>query len=117
MIIEGQTHGGIVQGTGQALLEGMVFSSDSGQVLSGSFMDYGISRADDVPSFATAHIEHPTQGNPLRIKGGGEGGIVPATGAVLNAVCDALSELGVEDLPLPATSAVIWERMRDRKIP
>ena len=111
MIIEGQTHGGIVQGVGQALCEGMAFDPESGQVLSGSFMDYGISRADDVPSFTTHHTEHPTAGNPLRIKGGGEGGIVPATAAVVNALCDALSEAGVEDLPMPATPAVIWEKI------
>ena len=75
MIVEGQTHGGIAQGVGQALLEGMALDRQIGQVLSGSFMDYGISRADDLPSFRVEHAEHPTGGNPLRIKGGGEGNI------------------------------------------
>jgi carbon-monoxide dehydrogenase large subunit len=75
-------------------------------------MDYGISRADDLPSLHVEHAEHPTSGNPLRIKGGGEGGVVPATAVVLNALCDALSEAKVQDLPMPATPEVIWERSR-----
>jgi carbon-monoxide dehydrogenase large subunit len=110
MIVEGQTHGGIAQGVGQALREAVVLAADSGQVLSGSFADYALSRADELPSFHVAHVEHPTAGNPLRIKGGGEGGVVPATAVVINALCDALSEANLEDLPMPATSAVIRER-------
>ncbi len=112
MIVEGQTHGGIVQGIGQALHEGMALEGETGQVLSGSFLDYGICRADDLPSFDAGLMEHPTAGNPLRIKGGGEGGIVPATAVILNALCDALSQAGVEDLPMPATAATVWERAR-----
>ncbi len=109
MIVEGQTHGGIAQGVGQALREAMVLAPDSGQVLSGSFMDYAVSRAGDLPSFKVQHAEHPTTGNPLRIKGGGEGGVVPATAVVINALCDALSQSGIEDLPLPATAEVVWQ--------
>lgn len=107
MIVDGQTHGGIVQGVGQALHEA-VRIDEQGQVLTGSFMDYGICRADDVPSFALGHAEDPTAGNPLRVKGGGEGGIVGATAAVINALCDALAESGVEDMPMPATPVAIW---------
>jgi carbon-monoxide dehydrogenase large subunit len=81
------------------------FAADSGQVLTGSFMDYGISRADDVPAFHIQHVEDRTAGNPLHIKGGGEGGTVPATAAVLNALCDAL---GVQDIAMPATPYVVW---------
>jgi len=81
-------------------------------VLSGSFLDYGISRADDLPLFCVEHAEHPTAGNPLRIKGGDEGGIVPATAAVKNAVCDALAQADVDVRPMPAMPAVVWEKVR-----
>jgi carbon-monoxide dehydrogenase large subunit len=104
MIVEGQTHGGIAQGVGQALREGVVLDA-AAQPVTGTFMDYSISRADDLPSFTLGRVEDPTEGNPLRVKGGGEGGIVPATAAVVNALCDAL---GVEDLPMPATGEVVW---------
>lgn len=112
MIVEGQSHGGIVQGIGQALLEGMVLHGESGQVHSGSYMDYGTGRADDVPFFHVEQAEHATAGNPLRVKGGGEGGIVPATAVVINALCDALSEVKLEDLPMPATPQTIWKKVR-----
>ncbi len=108
MLIEGQTHGGIAQGVGQALFEGIVYDRDSGQILTGSFSDYCLCRADNLPSFNVGHAEDPTEGNPLRIKGGAEAGIMPATAAVINALCDALSEARVEDIPMPATPAVIW---------
>jgi carbon-monoxide dehydrogenase large subunit len=105
LIVDGQTHGAIVQGIGQALHEA-VARDEQGQVLTGSFMDYGIARAENLPSFETALAEDPTPGNPLRIKGGGEGGIVPASAAVINALCDAL---GVDDVPLPATPERVWK--------
>jgi carbon-monoxide dehydrogenase large subunit len=111
LIVDGQTHGGIAQGIGQALSEGIVFDA-SKQLLTGSFMDYGFPRAGELPRFETALMEDPTRGNPLRIKGGGEGGVVPATAAVINALCDAL---GVEDVPMPATPQRIWEILRARK--
>ena len=117
MIIEGQAHGSIVQGVGQALREGAAIDPESGQVLTGSFMDYGISRADDLPSFRVGHAEDPTSGNPLRVKGGGEGGIVAATAVVHNALCDALAECGVEDVPMPATPLAIWEALKKRPWP
>jgi aerobic carbon-monoxide dehydrogenase large subunit len=111
MIVEGQVHGGIAQGLGQALCETIALDS-SGQILSGSFLDYAIPRASDVPAFRTAHMEDPMSGNPLRVKGGGEGGIMPATAAAINAVCDAL---GVYDLEMPATPRRVWEAMRRKK--
>jgi len=107
-IVHGQTHGGIAQGIGQALMEDVAFDADN-QVLSGSFMDYCLPRADGLPRFDTSLAEEPTTNNPLRVKGGGEGGVVPATAAVINAVCDAL---GVEDIALPATPHRVWRAMR-----
>ena len=112
LIVDGQTHGGIAQGVGQALGEGVALDRDSGQLLAGSFMDYGLTRADDLPSFDLSLAEDPTGGNPLRVKGGGEGGIVPATAAVINALCDALCEYDVEDMPMPATPLAIWRAMQ-----
>jgi len=112
LIVHGQTHGGIAQGVGQALLEGVARDS-AGQVLNGSFMDYGIARADDLPALETALAEDPTKGNMLGVKGGGEGGVVPATAAVINALCDAL---GVDDVPMPATPERVWRIVRERKL-
>jgi len=112
MIVEGQTHGGIAQGLGQALCEGIALDPASGQVTTGTFMDYGILRADELPAFRLGHAEDPTAGNPLSIKGGGEGGVVPATAALVNALCDAL---GVEDLPMPATREVVWTALLRRR--
>ena len=119
LILHGQVHGGIVQGVGQALLEDVVYS-DSGQVLSGSFMDYGIPRARHVPSFDIVLTEDPTAGNPLRVKGGGEAGITPALAVVMNAVMDALKDYGVDHIDMPATPHRIWRaiqaaRMRDAR--
>ena len=107
MIIDGQTHGAIAQGAGQALSEGMVFD-ESRQVLTGSYMDYGLARATDLPMFECELVEDPTEGNPLRVKGGGEGGIVPATAVLINAVCDALD---VDDVPMPATPQTVWRML------
>ena len=108
MIVDGQTHGGIAQGVGQALTEGVVFDA-SGQLLSGSYMDYGLPRSTDLPSFACELMEDPTTGNPLRVKGGGEGGIVPATAVVINAICNAL---GADDVPMPATPYALWRALQ-----
>lgn len=111
LIVDGQTHGGIVQGIGQALSETVALDPASGQVLSGSFMDYGMPRADRLPSFHVALTEDPTTGNPLRVKGGGEGGITPATAAVINALVDALAEFGVDDIEMPATPYRVWSAL------
>ncbi len=115
MIVEGQVHGGIAQGVGQALCESVAYEQGTGQLRAGSFMDYALPRASDLPSFRVAHVEEPESGNPLRVKGAGEGGTIPATAAVLNALCDALSEIGIEDLPMPATPSAVWQAMRSRK--
>jgi aerobic carbon-monoxide dehydrogenase large subunit len=104
-IVEGQTHGGIAQGIGQALAEAVIFEPATRQLLNGSFMDYGLVRAADLPMLRCALAEDPTAGNSLRVKGGGEGGVVPATAAVINAVCDALD---IDDVPMPATPARLW---------
>ena len=105
LILHGQAHGGIAQGVGQALAEEVVFEPSTCQLLNGSFADYGIAHAADLPGFACELAEDPTAGNPLRVKGGGEGGIVPATAAVINALCDALD---VDDIAMPATPQKVW---------
>jgi carbon-monoxide dehydrogenase large subunit len=108
LILEGQVHGGIVQGLGQALSESVVFDADSAQVHTASFLDYAMPRAAGLPSFETLLVEDPTPGNPLRIKGGGESGITPSLAVVVNAVLDALRPLGVADLDMPLSPARVW---------
>jgi carbon-monoxide dehydrogenase large subunit len=107
LIVEGQVHGGLAQGIGQALSEGYYIDPANGQVLSGSYMDYGVPRAGAVPPLSIEFAEDPTLGNPLRVKGGGESGITPATAVIFNALADALGEHGSE-LTMPATPAVVW---------
>jgi len=109
-IVHGQAHGGIAQGVGQAFMEGVAFDADR-QVLTGSFMDYALPRAEQLPRFDTELAEEPTTNNPLRVKGGGEGGVVPATATVLNAICDAL---GIDDISMPATPHRVWQAMQKR---
>ena len=108
MIVHGQLHGGIVQGVGQAMGEQIVYDPGSGQLLSGSFMDYTMPRADTVPFFATELSEVPTPTHPLGIRPAGEGGTTPALGVVINAIVDALAELGVSHIEMPATSERVW---------
>jgi len=112
MIIHGQTHGGIAQGMGQALMEHCVFDPESGQALAGSFMDYAMPRAGDLPFFATDLSEVPSTTHPLGFRGGGEGGITPSLGVIVNAIVDALSEFGVTHIEMPATPEKIWRAMR-----
>jgi carbon-monoxide dehydrogenase large subunit len=107
LIVEGQVHGGLAQGIGQALSEGYYVDPGNGQVLSGSYMDYGVPRAGSVPRLSIEFSEDPTLGNPLRVKGGGESGITPATAVIYSALADALGERDVE-LSMPATPAVVW---------
>jgi carbon-monoxide dehydrogenase large subunit len=116
MLVDGQMHGGIVQGIGQALSEGVATDPASGQVVNGSFMDYGLPRADDVPRFDVELALDPTAGNPLGIKGGGEGGITPAPAAVINALVDALKEYDIDHLDMPATPVRIWTAIENAKI-
>jgi carbon-monoxide dehydrogenase large subunit len=114
LILHGQVHGGVVQGAGQALSECFLHERSSGQVLTGSFMDYAMPRADTVPSFTVDLAEDPTKtkGNPLRVKGGGEAGITPALAAIMNAVVEALSVHGIEHMDMPATPARVWAAIK-----
>ncbi|HML10336.1 MAG TPA: xanthine dehydrogenase family protein molybdopterin-binding subunit [Stellaceae bacterium] len=112
MIIHGQTHGGIAQGMGQALMEHCVVDPESGQPLAGSFMDYAMPRAGDLPFFTTDLSEVPSTSHPLGFRGGGEGGITPALGVITNAVVDALAEFGVTHIEMPATPEKVWRAMR-----
>ena len=113
MIVEGQVHGGIAQGAGQALFEHFLVDPETGQVLGGSFMDYGVPRAHQLPNFQAVLVEDPTSGNPLRVKGGGEAGITPATACIFNALMHALGEVGVtEDVAMPATPQRVWRAIQ-----
>ena len=111
MIVEGQTHGGIAQGVGEALMERCYYNSD-GQLLSASFMDYAMPRAADLPMFETAISEVPSTTHPLGLQGGGEGGITPALGAIANAIVDGLREFGVTHIDLPATPKRVWRTIQ-----
>jgi carbon-monoxide dehydrogenase large subunit len=116
MIIHGQTHGGIAQGMGQALMEHCVFDPESGQPLAGSFMDYAMPRAGDLPFFATGISEVPSTTHPLGFRGGGEGGITPSLGVIVNAVVDALAAFGVTHIEMPVTSEKVWRAMRQSPV-
>jgi len=119
LIVHGQTHGAIAQGVGQAMWEQIYLDPDSGQPLTGSFMDYGMPRADTVPAFRTEIAEVLSPTNPLGIKAGGEGGTTAAPAVVVSAILDALGELGVRDIAMPATPYAIWtaiERAKGRKL-
>jgi aerobic carbon-monoxide dehydrogenase large subunit len=115
MILHGQTHGGIAQGVGQALWEWCAYDAETGQLLSSTMMDYAMPRADMLPSFTTEISEVPSTSHPLGIRGGGEGGTTPALGAVVNAIVDALAELGVEHIEMPATSERVWQSIRNAR--
>ncbi len=112
MIVEGQVHGGVAQGIGQALLECCVYDEDSGQLLTGSYMDYTMPRADNLPSFQVATHATMCTHNPLGAKGVGEVGAIGSPPAVINAVIDALSPLGVTDISMPATPLKIWQAIQ-----
>lgn len=110
MIVEGQIHGGLAQGIGQALLEGTVYD-ENGQLTNGSYMDYAMPRADDLPSFETDRKTTPCPHNPLGVKGAGEAGAIGSTPAVVNAVMNALWHKGVRDLEMPLTPQRVWRAM------
>jgi carbon-monoxide dehydrogenase large subunit len=112
LLAAGQIHGGIAQGLGQALQENMVFDKKTGQILSGSLMDYQLPRAADMPYFQVEFHEAPTETNPLGVKGAGENGCLPSPPALINAILDALSPLGVTDLEMPVTSEHIWQAIQ-----
>ena len=115
LLVKGQVHGGIVQGAGQAMMEDIFYEPDGGQLVTGSFMDYAMPRADDFCAFDVSAFPVPTKTNPLGVKGVGEAGTVGALPAVMNAVNDALSPLGVKHLEMPATPARIWRGIQDAK--
>ena len=113
MIVRGQIHGGLVQGIGQALCENCVYDNVSGQLLSGSFMDYCMPRADDIPIMHAETLSTACTHNPLGVKGCGELGTIGAPAAIMNAVVNALAPLGVTDLAMPATSGRVWHAMAE----
>ena len=113
LILHGQTHGGIAQGVGQALLEDCRYDPQTGQLLAGSFMDYAMPRADTLPALATELSEVPSPANRLGVRSGGEGGTTPALAAVVNAIVDALSELGVSHIEMPATPERVWRAIKE----
>src|SRR5512132_108440 len=115
--LKGQIHGGVAQGVGQALMEQVVYDPDSGQLLTASFMDYAMPRADTLPELVVGSNPVPTELNPLGAKGAGEAGTVGALPAVLNAVMDALAPLGVRHLDMPATPERVWQAIREARAP
>ncbi|MGK6310434.1 xanthine dehydrogenase family protein molybdopterin-binding subunit [Variovorax sp. DT-64] len=112
LIVEGQVHGGIVQGLGQALMENCVYDNESGQLLTGSFMDYAMPRAEDFPMFKLDTTCTPCTHNPLGTKGCGEAGAIGSPPALINAVLDALAPLGVKDFDMPASPHRVWEAIQ-----
>ncbi len=112
LIVHGQMHGAAVQGIGQALTEQCVYDPKSGQLLSGSFLDYAIPRADDLPAIFVTSRDVPSPTNPLGVKGAGEGATVGAPGAVIHAILDALAPLGVTHIDMPATPARVWQAIQ-----
>jgi carbon-monoxide dehydrogenase large subunit len=115
MIVEGQVHGGLAQGIGQALIEHAIYDEASGQLITGSFMDYGMPRASDLPSFDVAyHEDAPCTHNPLGVKGCGESGTIGGATAVMNAVIDALADKGIRHLDMPATPQKVWRALNAR---
>ena len=114
LLVEGQAHGGIVQGIGQALMERTVYD-ESGQLLTGSFMDYALPRAPDLPRFGFVSLPSPAKTNPLGVKGCGEAGCAGSLPSIMNAVVDALSPLGIHHLDMPATPLRIWQAIQAAK--
>ena len=116
MIIHGQTHGGIAQGVGQALMEQIVYDRETGQLITGSFMDYTMPRADNFPFFNADFAEIPCTTHPLGIRPAGEGGTTPALGVTMNAVVDALKEFGVTHMDMPATPEKVWRAIHKKSV-
>jgi carbon-monoxide dehydrogenase large subunit len=115
MIVDGMVHGGIAQGVGQALCEGAVYD-DTGQLLTGSMMDYALPKADMLPMYETDRTVTPTPVNPLGVKGAGETGTIAATPAVVNAVVDALAPLGIDHIEtMPLSAERVWSAIKNAK--
>jgi aerobic carbon-monoxide dehydrogenase large subunit len=115
MLFEAQIHGGIAQGIGQALMENVAIDPNTGQILSGSFQDYAMPRAEDMPYFDLGELGDFCKSNPIGVKGAGESGTVGAPPAIIAAIVDALHDYGVTDIPMPATAARVWAAMRNGK--
>jgi carbon-monoxide dehydrogenase large subunit len=112
LLVNGQVHGGIAQGAGQALMENMIYD-ENGQVLTGSFLDYAMPRAEDFCQFDIESHPVPTDTNPLGVKGAGECGTVGSLAAVMNAINHALAPVGVENIGMPATPDRVWHAIQD----
>jgi len=112
LLLAGQVQGGVAQGVGQAMLERTVFDPETGQLLTGSLTDYCLARADDLPRIEFSYNVVPCRTNPLGIKGAGEAGAIGAPPALVNAVIDALGELGIEHLDMPLTPERLWAAIR-----
>jgi carbon-monoxide dehydrogenase large subunit len=115
MLTMGQIQGGLAQGIGQALFEHAVYDERSGQLLTGSFIDYALPRADDLPPFDIALAELPTAVNPLGVKGAGQAGCIAAPQTIINAILDALAPLGIEHIDMPATPERVWHAIRSAR--
>jgi carbon-monoxide dehydrogenase large subunit len=111
LIVRGQVHGGVAQGFGQAVMEHTAYDASSGQLLSGSFMDYALPRAGDLPDIEVELLEMPCATNPLGVKGAGEAGAVGSPPAIVNAIIDALSGDGVTHIDMPATPERVWRAL------
>jgi carbon-monoxide dehydrogenase large subunit len=111
MVVDGQIHGGVAHGIGNALMEEVVYDA-AGQLATGTLMEYALPRAADVPSLDVHHVVTPSPLNPLGVKGAGEGGTLPAPAAIANAVVDALRPLGVEVTGMPLTRERLWRGVR-----
>ncbi|MGH6945485.1 MAG: xanthine dehydrogenase family protein molybdopterin-binding subunit [Geminicoccaceae bacterium] len=116
MLVEGQVHGGVAQGIGQALYEHAVYD-DSGQLLSGSFMDYAMPRAEGIPAMSFSTVEVPCKNNPMGVKGCGEAGAVGSPAAVINAILSALAEVGITHIDMPATPQKVWRAIHEARAP
>ena len=114
LLCEGQIHGGVAQGAGQALMEAIVFDT-AGQLVTGSFQDYAMPRAIDLPNFTSELTEIPATTNPLGVKGAGEAGATGAPPAIIGAVLDALKPLGIEHIEMPATPSRVWAAINAQK--
>jgi carbon-monoxide dehydrogenase large subunit len=112
LLFEGQIHGGLAMGIGQALLEHVAFDDASGQLLSGSFMDYAMPKAEHFSSFEMHDLPDRCRSNPIGVKGAGESGTVGAPPTVINAIVDALRSRGVTEVPMPATPLKVWQAMQ-----
>jgi carbon-monoxide dehydrogenase large subunit len=114
LLVEGQVHGGIVQSVGQALLEEAVYD-EQGQLISGELTDYALPRAEDIPRMVLGRTVTPSPVNPMGVKGVGEAGTIGATPAIVNALVDALSPLGVKHVDLPLKRERIWQILNKRR--